>query len=43
MPATGAGLIRYFREEGHGLKIPPKGVVVFTVGIIIVEIFLRFI
>ena len=43
MPPTGAGLIRYFREEGHGLKIPPKGVVFFSVGIIIVEIFLRFI
>lgn len=43
MPATGAGLIRYFREEGSGFKIPPKGVVVFSVGIVIVEIFLRFI
>ena len=41
MPPTGAGLMRYFSEEGHGLKIPPKGVLVFTVGIIIFEILLR--
>jgi preprotein translocase subunit Sec61beta len=41
MPPTGAGLMRYFSEEGHGLKIPPKGVLFFTVGIIIFEILLR--
>jgi len=42
MPATGAGLIRYFQEEGHGIKISPKAVLIFTVGIIFFEIFLRF-
>ncbi|MFQ6130149.1 MAG: preprotein translocase subunit Sec61beta [Candidatus Hadarchaeaceae archaeon] len=42
MPPTGAGLIRYFREEGHGIKISPKGVIFFTIAIIIFEIFLRF-
>jgi len=41
MPPTGAGLIRYFREEGHGIKIPPKGVIIFTIAVIIFEIFLR--
>ena len=42
MPPTGAGLIRYFKEEGHGIKISPKSVVIFTIAIIIFEIFLRF-
>jgi preprotein translocase subunit Sec61beta len=43
MPPTGAGLIRYFREEGSGFKIPPKGIIFFTVGIIVFEVFLRLI
>ena len=42
MPPTGAGLIRYFKEEGHGIKISPKSVVIFTIAVIIFEIFLRF-
>jgi preprotein translocase subunit Sec61beta len=41
MPPTGAGLMRYFSEEGHGYKIPPKGVLVFAVGIVIFEVLLR--
>lgn len=42
MPPTGAGLIRYFKEEGHGVKISPKSVLIFVIAIIIFEIFLRF-
>ncbi|MEM2907736.1 MAG: preprotein translocase subunit Sec61beta [Candidatus Hadarchaeales archaeon] len=42
MPPTGAGLIRYFREETHGIKISPKSVLAFTIAVIIFEIFLRF-
>ncbi len=34
MPATGAGLIRYFQEEGSGVKISPKSVLVFTAAIV---------
>jgi preprotein translocase subunit Sec61beta len=41
MPPTGAGLMRYFSEEGHGYKIPPKGVLGFTVGIVVFEVLLR--
>lgn len=41
MPPTGAGLIRYFKEEGHGVKISPKSVLIFTIAIIILEIFLH--
>jgi preprotein translocase subunit Sec61beta len=42
LPPTGAGLIRYFKEESGGVKISPKGVMYFTIGVIIFEIFLRF-
>ena len=42
MPPTGAGLIRYFKEEGHGIKISPKSVIIFTIAIIFFEVFLRF-
>ncbi len=42
MPPTGAGLIRYFKEETGGIKISPKGVMAFTIGVIIFEVFLRF-
>lgn len=42
MPAAGAGLIRYFKDETHGIKVQPKVVVGFSIGIILLEIFLRF-
>jgi preprotein translocase subunit Sec61beta len=41
MPSAGAGLIRYFDEEGKGIKISPKKVVIFIAAVIIIEIFLR--
>ena len=42
-PPAGAGLIRYFSEEGEGIKIPPKVVAYFTIGFIVFEILLRFV
>jgi preprotein translocase subunit Sec61beta len=42
-PPAGAGLIRYFSEEGEGIKISPKIVAYFTIGFIVFEILLRFI
>jgi len=42
MPATGAGLIRYFKEEGHGIKISPKLVVGTAVALMIFELLIRF-
>lgn len=42
MPATGAGLIRYFKEETHGVKVSPKAIVAIAIGIIILEVLLRF-
>ena len=41
MPSSGAGLMRYFSEEGNGIKIPPKGVLFFSIGIVIFEVLLR--
>jgi len=41
LPPTGAGLIRYFKEETHGIKVSPKGVALFTVGVIIFVILLH--
>ena len=41
MPATGAGLIRYFQEEGHGVKISPKAVLAFTAAVIIFTLILH--
>lgn len=41
MPATGAGLIRYFDEDEGGLKVPPEVVVVICVVVIVVGILLQ--
>jgi|YelNatPaOPRAMG01_1025707.scaffolds.fasta_scaffold774090_1 preprotein translocase subunit Sec61beta len=41
MPPTGAGLIRYFQEEGSGVKISPKSVIVFTAAVIVFVILLH--
>lgn len=43
MPVSGAGLIRYFEEEGHGIKIQPKHMLYFIIGVILFEIALRFV
>lgn len=43
MPASGAGLIRYFEEEGHGIKIQPMHLLYFIIGVILFEIALRFV
>lgn len=43
MPASGAGLIRYFDEEGTGIKIQPKHMLYFVVGVIVFEVALRII
>lgn len=41
LPPTGAGLIRYFQEEGSGIKISPKSVLAFTAAVIIFVILLH--
>ena len=41
MPATGAGLIRYFDEDEGGLKIRPEIVVVICVAVIVFGVLLQ--
>ena len=36
MPAASAGLLRFFEEETHGIRVKPELVVVFGVALIIV-------
>jgi preprotein translocase subunit Sec61beta len=33
MPAASAGLLRFFEEETHGIKIRPEFVVILTVAL----------
>jgi preprotein translocase subunit Sec61beta len=35
MPATGAGLIRFFEEDTPGVKVGPYAVMIFAVALII--------
>lgn len=41
MPATGAGLIRYFKEEGSGIKVSPKLVIGAAIALMVFEVILR--
>ena len=41
MPASSAGLLRFFEDETHGIKIRPEIVVGLSIGLIIVSILLR--
>ncbi|NHJ03241.1 MAG: preprotein translocase subunit Sec61beta [Candidatus Heimdallarchaeota archaeon] len=36
MPATGAGLIRFFEEDTPGIKVGPYAVMIFAVILIVV-------
>ncbi|MHA1154536.1 MAG: preprotein translocase subunit Sec61beta [Candidatus Heimdallarchaeota archaeon] len=36
MPATGAGLIRFFEEDTPGIKVGPYAVMIFAVVLIVV-------
>ncbi len=35
MPASSAGLIRFFQDESYGVKLRPENVVVMTITVII--------
>lgn len=43
MPASSAGLLRFFEDETQGIKIRPEIVVALSVALVIVTILLRFI
>ncbi|MDR2830523.1 MAG: preprotein translocase subunit Sec61beta [Methanobrevibacter sp.] len=42
LPASGAGLVRYFDEESTGPKVSPEQVVAITIVLAILCIILRF-
>jgi preprotein translocase subunit Sec61beta len=42
MPQSTAGLIRYFDEEQEAIKFKPEYIVAFCIGIIALEIALKF-
>ncbi|MDG6996621.1 MAG: preprotein translocase subunit Sec61beta [Nitrososphaerota archaeon] len=41
MPASSAGLLRFFEDETQGIKIRPEIVVVLAVALVIVSVLLR--
>ncbi|MHB1907306.1 MAG: preprotein translocase subunit Sec61beta [Nitrososphaerales archaeon] len=43
MPASSAGLLRFFEDETQGIKIRPEVVVGLSVALVIVSILLRLI
>lgn len=42
LPASGAGLVRYFNDENYGIELSPKQVVIGVVLIMLICIALRF-
>ncbi len=42
LPASGAGLVRYFEEETRGPKLSPEQVVIGTVILAVICLALRF-
>ncbi|MCL4519275.1 MAG: preprotein translocase subunit Sec61beta [Thaumarchaeota archaeon] len=43
MPASSAGLLRFFEDETEGIKIRPEIVVVLCVVLVVVSVLLRLI
>lgn len=43
MPASSAGLLRFFEDETSGIKIRPEIVVGLSVALVIVSVLLRFV
>ena len=41
MPASSAGLIRFFQDESYGVKIKPEFVMVGAIGLILTVILAR--
>ena len=41
MPASSAGLLRFFEDETQGIKIRPEIVVVLAVALVVVSVLLR--
>ncbi len=42
LPASGAGLVRYFNEDAYGIELTPNQVIIGTIIIMLICIALRF-
>ncbi len=41
MPASSAGLLRFFEDETHGVKVRPEIVIIMAIATIIVSVLIR--
>lgn len=41
MPASSAGLLRFFEDETHGVKVKPELVIAFSIVLIVVSVLLK--
>ena len=41
MPASSAGLLRFFEEETHGIKVRPEIVIILSIAMAVSSILLR--
>lgn len=43
LPSSGAGLVRYMDEEGHGIKVKPEHVLIAAGAVVVMKIALTLI
>lgn len=43
MPQSTAGLMRYYEESQESIKFKPEHVAIVSIGIVVLEIFIKFI
>jgi preprotein translocase subunit Sec61beta len=43
MPASSAGLLRFFEDEAHGVKVRPEIVIIVSIATIVISILIRII
>jgi preprotein translocase subunit Sec61beta len=41
MPASSAGLLRFFEDETEGIKVRPEAVIIIAAALIVVSVLLR--
>jgi preprotein translocase subunit Sec61beta len=41
MPASSAGLLRFFEDETHGIKVKPEIVIILSIAIIVLSLLIR--
>jgi len=43
MPASSAGLLRFFEDETHGIKVRPEIVIILSIAVTVIVLLLRII